>query len=218
MGITGAIFDCDGVLLDSMKYWYGMLSSAGARYGAEINIKDFMFVTTLPLRTSCEKVFELTGIGGSAEALYNTHVEIARNFYEYDVRPMEGVRGFLESLEQADIPMAVATSTPRQLIRRALEVQGLDEFFNAIVSTEDTDLRDKDCPDVYLRAFEQLGSDRATTWVFEDSPMGAATAHAEGFPVVAFATGANAERFQGSADIIVSGYGELSLDRLAACS
>ena len=216
MGITGAIFDCDGVLLDSMRYWHGMLTSAGERFDTQIDIRDFMFVTGMPLKTGCEKVFELTGLGGSAEALYNTHVEIARDFYEHDVRPMEGAQGFLESLQRAGIPMAVATSTPRSLIGRALEVQGFDRFFSAIVSTDQTGYRDKDCPDVYLMALEALGTERASTWVFEDSATGAATAHAEGFPVVAFAGDGDAGRFEGCADIVVAGYGELSLGRLSA--
>ena len=76
---------------------------------------------------------------------------------------------------------------------------------------------DKVEPDVYLEALRRLGTDKATTWVFEDAPFGAQTAQNAGFPVVALYNdhdGRDPVFMREHSNIFAHTYGEMSLLRL----
>lgn len=217
MDITGAIFDCDGTLLDSMPYWNSLFPRVAARHGIEASKEEYAFLESLSLLEGCRMLHGRFGIGEGPEELFEEHLSLALDFYEHDVRPFAGVRGFLEALAAAGIPLIVASSTPKRAVRRALELHGLDRFFCDIVTSEDTGYRDKEHPDIYLEALRRLGTGKKTTWVFEDAPFAARTAQDEGFPVVALLNdhdGRDPVYMREHSDILVTSYAELSLERL----
>jgi len=81
------------------------------------------------------------------------------------------------------LPLAVASSSPRELIEQVLELVGLGECFEVVISSEEV-RRGKPAPDVYLRACELLGSRPSHTAAIEDSGAGVRSAVAAGMPVV----------------------------------
>jgi HAD superfamily hydrolase (TIGR01509 family) len=80
-------------------------------------------------------------------------------------------------------PLAVASSSPRELIELVLELAGLAECFDVVISSEEVP-QGKPAPDVYLRACELLGSGPSHTAAIEDSGAGVRSAVAGGMPVV----------------------------------
>jgi len=80
-------------------------------------------------------------------------------------------------------PLAVASSSPRRMIELVLELCGLTDAFDAVLSSEEV-ARGKPSPDVYLRACELLESAPARTAAIEDSGAGVRAAKAAGMPVV----------------------------------
>jgi len=183
MAISGAVFDCDGTLVDSMPMWFGVLERLVANHGAVAPEGLLLELEPLTLPDECEQLHLRLGIGESGAALNDELHEMIRYEYTHSIRPFPGLRGFLESLRDAGIPMAIATSTSEPEVHLLLDTLGLSEFFCDVVCTERVG-RQKDFPDVYLAACAACGTPVETTWVFEDVPFGLQVARAAGFPTV----------------------------------
>lgn len=213
MPITGAIFDCDGTIVDSMPMWRYVPDRLLARYGARMTPEVFEATEPLNCDDECLWFHEHLGVGESGEALYGELRAMIREEYRTVIQAFPGVRAFLDELAQAGIPMVVASSTPADDLRVALAAHGLEGYFKDIIFTGDVG-RGKEHPDVYLHALGVLGTDRASTWVFEDAPFGVKTAHDAGFPTVCLVNdhdGRDESWLRRHADILVHGYDELSL-------
>ncbi len=222
MAILGAIFDCDGTLVDSMPMWKKSATWPFDHAGAQPPAGFYERVEPLTVREMCRIVHEEYGLFASADDVYEQLLAHVRDCYQTQVKPFDGVFAFLDSLRDAGISMVCASSTPVREVRCALEAQGLDGYFQDVISTEEVG-RDKEFPDVYLEACRRLGLDekdprvRSQIWVFEDAPFGVQTAHQAGFKVVGLMNDHDGRREEDVApwcDIYAHGYAELSLERL----
>ena len=212
MDITGAIFDCDGTLVDSMGMWLGVWDWLCDRHG--IGHVPIERIEALSIRDSCRVLCDEFGAQATADELYEEVCAHVRDAYAHEVPLMPGARAFLQELADAHVPMAIASSTPVRELRCALAAHGLEGFFQDVVSTEDVGGRDKEFPDVYLEALRRLGTSLSSTWVFEDAPFGVATSQRAGFPVVGLMNdhdGRREEDIRPHCDLFVYGYPELSL-------
>lgn len=213
MPITGAIFDFDGTIVDSMPMWRYVPDRLLRRYGTVMTQEVFDATEPLNCDDECAWFHEHLGVGESGEALFDELRAMVREEYANTVVAWPHVGEFLQSLADAGIPMVIASSTPADDIRVGLAAHGLEHYFKDVIFTGDVG-RGKEFPDVYLHALGQLGTDRATTWVFEDAPFGVRTAHEAGFPTVAILNdhdGRDESFLRRHADILVHGYDELSL-------
>lgn len=212
MEITGAIFDCDGTLVDSMGMWSHAFTWLCERYGVEGVPMER--VESISLRDGCALLHDEYGAGSSVDEVYEDMCAHVRDAYEHEVPLMPGAREFLDELAEAGVPMILASSTPVRELRCALAANDLAGYFVDVVSTEDVGGRDKEFPDVYLEAARRLGTPRSSTWVFEDAPFGVRTARRAGFPVVGLMNdhdGRREEDVRPWCDVFVHGYAELSL-------
>ena len=217
MQVTGAIFDCDGTLVDSMRVWHNVFGAVLPKYGKTIDSDIFDRVEAVSLIGGCQICVDELDLPITAEALYEEFCAYVTDQYQHHVSIIPGAKEFLQELHDAGIPMAVASSTPVREVRAALAAQGIEHFFKTVVSTEDVGGVDKVEPDVYLEALRRLGTDKATTWVFEDAPFGAQTAQNAGFPVVVLYNdhdGRDPVFMREHSNIFAHTYGELSLLRL----
>jgi HAD superfamily hydrolase (TIGR01509 family) len=110
-------------------------------------------------------------------------------------------------------PLALASSSNRELIDLALELMGIAELFEATVSSEEV-ARGKPAPDVYLEAARRLGIDPHNAAAIEDSHNGIRAAKAAGMRVVAIPN----EHFPpdeealAQADVVLNGLAELTAE------
>lgn len=217
MQVTGAIFDCDGTLVDSMFVWHKIFGAVLGKYGKSVDSEFFNRVEAVSLMDGCKICVDQLGLPITAEALYEEFCAYVTEQYQNHVSIIPGAKAFLQELYDAGIPMAVASSTPVREVRAALAAQGIEHFFKTVVSTEDVGGVDKIKPDVYLEALRRLGTDKSTTWVFEDAPFGARTAQNEGFPVAVLYNdhdGRDPIFMQEHSNILAHTYEEISLLRL----
>ena len=218
--ISGAIFDCDGTLLDSMSMWFDMFSELFRSYGQQPTSEVIAKVEAMTIPATCEYLHSELGMGGSADEIYH-HVErIVTYSYEHKVAEMPGAREMLESLRAAGVPMVVASSSPSPFVRKALACHGMLDFFSDVLCTADVrDGRDKDFPDVYLEALDRLGTPLPETWVFEDAPFAVRSARRVGLHVVGIFNdhdGRDEEFIRSWADIFTNNYDDVSLDAILA--
>ena len=187
MKITGAIFDMDGTLIDSLGGWEILydwcgekfLGVRGFRPDAEVN----KAVRTMVLIDAMNYIHELYGFGESGQELLdylNTilPMQYAENF---DIKP--GVKEFLDYCLANGIKMVLASATERQYIEIALDRHGLRKYFEAVLSCAEIG-KGKEYPDIFEESLRVLGTPREETWVFEDSYVALETAVRCGMPTV----------------------------------
>ena len=184
MPIRGAIFDCDGTLVDSMPMWTQTCVGLLERYGVPDARRVFAEHESLDMDKKCYWYHDNLGIGESGEALYRELWRDVEREYRTSVQAFAGCKAFLEELRLGGVRMVIASSTPTELLRVALEAHGLLQYFDELVFAGDVG-RGKEHPDVYVAAQQRLGTAREDTWVFEDAPFGIRSAARVGFPVVA---------------------------------
>ena len=211
----GAIFDWDGVVIDSSysheKSWELLAAEEGRTLPAahfelgfgrknEIIIPEILGWTSDPA--------EITRLSLRKEALYRELV-IGR-----ELDPMPGVREWLERLRDAGVPCSVGTSTHLANIEVSMAKVGLAPFFRGVISSENVQLG-KPNPEVFIKAALLIRRDPEKCVVFEDSFAGLKAAHNGGMKAVAVATTNSAAALEGHADRVVHRLDELQIAELA---
>lgn len=183
MKLEAAIFDLDGTLLDSMPIWQGL----GENYLLQKKVQPAPglqdALKTLSLQQAAQHFQAVYGLHESEETILSEIATLIADFYRYEVPLKAGVVEYLQTLQEQNVKMCIATATERDLAESALERLGIREYFSTILTSSEIKTG-KDNPRIYQRAFEQLGAPITKTVVFEDALHAIETATAAGFRVV----------------------------------
>lgn len=208
-----AIFDWDGVLIDSSRQHeraWERLAQEDARplppgfFRRSFGMKNEKVITEL---------LGWTHDPAAIQALSWRKEEYYRELMaEEGIELLPGAKGWLEQLREAGVPCAIGSSTPRLNIDCVIGKLGIAACFQAIVAAEDV-TRGKPDPQVFLTAAQRLGAPPAQCVVFEDAHVGIAAARAAGMKVVALATTHPPESL-GDADWVVGSFADLSVERI----
>ncbi len=211
----GAIFDWDGVIIDSGELHARSWQLLAAELGKTIKPDSFIRGFGMKSARIIEKIHgwakeptEIARLTNRKEALYRELVA------ESEIAPLPGVLEWLHRLHEAGVPCAVASSTHRANIDLVLHRIGLEDSFREIISAEDV-VHGKPNPEVFEKAAARLGTPAGRSVVFEDAHVGIEAAHAAGMKVVAVATTHPLEQLQ-AADLVVKQLDELTVDQVAA--
>lgn len=211
----GAIFDWDGVIIDSGKLHARSWQLLAAELGQTLAPDSFMRGFGMKSARIIEDIHgwasepaAVAGLTNRKEALYRELVA------EGEIAPLPGVAEWLQRLQEAGIPCAVASSTQRENIDAVLHRIGLEQAFLEIISAEDV-VHGKPNPEVFIKAAERLGVSSAHVVVFEDAHVGIEAAHAAGMKVVAVATTHPLEQLL-AADLVVRRLDELTVEQITA--
>ena len=181
--IRGAIFDLDGVLLDSMGIWKDL----GARYLRSLHIQPEPGLNEILFAMSMEQgaayLKEHYPLPQSEAEIGEGIARMLEYYYFYEVPAKPGAAALLGFLAEQGIPMAAATSSPREHVTRALKRLGLLPYLQAVFTTGEVGVS-KHKPDIYHLAAKTLGTVPAETLVFEDSLYALKTAKAAGYRTV----------------------------------
>ena len=181
--IRGAIFDLDGVLLDSMGIWKDL----GARYLRSLHIQPELGLNEILFAMSMEQgaayLKEHYPLPQSEAEIGEGIARMLEDYYFYEVPSKPGAAELLGFLAERGIPMAAATSSPRPHVTRALDRLGLLSYLQAVFTTGEVGVS-KHEPAIYHLAAERLGTAPAETLVFEDSLYALKTAGAAGYRTV----------------------------------
>lgn len=164
MKITGAIFDMDGTLINSMDYWAVTASEYLKSVGIEPpkdTDRDYLENGMKSWHEhACPKIpFEEVSAG-----IY----KIMEKYYTSCVSVKEGAREMLDRLKAHGVKMCLATATDRFMVEMVLKRLGISEYFSAIFTSKEVGLG-KRYPLIYEKAREFLGTDKESTYVFEDA-------------------------------------------------
>ena len=185
--VQGAIFDLDGVLVDTAKYHYLAWRRLARELGFDFSEQDNERLKGVSRMRSLEILLETGNYtmndrekAEAAARKNGWYVEYLRTLDKSALLP--GSREFLERLKNGGVKTALGSaSKTAPLILERLGIAGL---FNAVIDGN-TVRRAKPDPEVFLKGAEDLGLFPSLCVVFEDALAGIEAAHAGGMRVIA---------------------------------
>ena len=210
---AGAVFDLDGVLIDSHdqheRSWFMLAEELGKpltreRFKVSFGMRNERVIPEVfgwADADDCERIQEL---GDRKERLYRELLK------ETGLDPLPGVLDLLRRLEDAEIPRSLGSSTSRENIRVCLEVTDLAPFFGPHVTGAEDVARGKPDPEVFLAAAAKIDREPGRCVVFEDAHVGIEAGRAAGMMTIAVTTTHPADTFS-DCDRIVASLEEIDL-------
>lgn len=186
MKISGAIFDLDGTLTDSMWVWYGLAERYLRHLGFEPRPGLGAAIEKMTLEEVYAYLCEEYGIVRTFEQMQREISELLEMQYGSEVKPKEGVIELLELFKSKGVRMCVASMTDRPLVVLTLESNNMLHYFDAVLSCHSVGAG-KHEPLIFEESLSILGTPKNETPVFEDTLYAAKTAKDAGFPVVGVA-------------------------------
>ena len=186
-GFEAVVFDCDGTLVDSMPAHFEAWCEALAIHGADGIFKEDVFFA-MGGRPTLDIVVELNDEYGlkldpAAVAFAKREAFLKRLG---TVRLIDEGADFARSL-RGKVPMAIATGGSRMVIEKTLQIVGISDWFDEVVTADDV-AEGKPAPDIFLKAAKLLGVPAHKCLALEDAPAGILAAQRAGMQVIAIPT------------------------------
>ena len=179
-----AIFDMDGLLIDSERPVRDAWRAATAEFG--VSLDDTRYLQLIGRNEHDSRALLESWLAPActyAQARARADVLLAEALGEAGYAVKAGVAALLQALRERNVPCAVASSTHREEVERRLRQAGLARWFDGFNGGDEV-TRGKPHPDLFLLAAERLGQRPGDCLVFEDSEHGARGALAAGMSVV----------------------------------
>lgn len=181
--VKGAVFDMDGLLLDTERVADMAWERAGAEFGLADPQKAINACRGLNdagmrayFEKACDADFDYEGFRARARAL-------SHEVTDAKVPVKEGAAEILQTLKKKGIRLAVASSTREVTVRDQLSRGGLLQYFDEVI-TGDMVTEGKPLPEIFEKACAALGLAPSECLAFEDSVNGLRSAYRAGtFPV-----------------------------------
>ena len=210
----GAIFDMDGVLVDSGEAHYQGWSLLGKQVGQPFDraLFDETFGMTnyqiIPMWLGKRAAqFDVEALSVRKEELYR---QVAADVLE----PLDGVLALLDSLVANGFGLAVGSSGPKPNVDMVLDILGVRDMFSAMATLEDVSAGKPD-PQVFVVAAGKLGLPPQRCVVVEDAPQGVQAGLAAGAKVLAVTSTRPAQALS-QAHLVVDSLAEVDAGRLRA--
>ncbi|ETT57547.1 MULTISPECIES: beta-phosphoglucomutase [Paenibacillus] len=208
--MKGAIFDLDGVIVDTAKYHYLAWASLADELGFKFTEEDNERLKGVSRLRSLDILLEVGGLEfeeaekqAMAEKKNRLYVEYISRLEESELLP--GVKEYLTGLRSRGIGIALGSASKNaEFILNKLNITDL---FDAVVDGNKVSLAKPD-PEVFLIAAQEIGLQPDGCVVFEDAEAGVQAGKAAGMKVV----GIGKPEVLKEADLVVKGLYELLTD------
>lgn len=207
------IFDLDGTLIDNNSYHIDAFRAFYQKIGKPFSLDEYkQHINGRMNKEIFNYIFNTSLSSEKIEAYTNEKESLYRELYAQHIKPVNGLIDFLNELEAAKIPKAVATSGIIPNINFMFEHIPIRKYFLAVVDSSQI-THGKPHPEIFLTTASKLNVPPSACIAFEDSFAGVRSAKDAGMKVVALTTTHTAEELK-VADIIINDYSEISLTKL----
>ncbi len=211
------IFDMDGVLVDSnpfhLEKWEALLNEHGVKFDRAQLPEQILGQRN---DTALRFFFGERLSADDRQRIIEELEEKFRSIFKAHAKPLAGLEPLVVESHRAGIPMAVASSAMAKNVEFVVEALGFRKYFKALVNGDEV-TKPKPDPEIYMKAARLLGVDPRRAVAFEDSFIGIEAAKRGGMKCVGIASSFPADelRSRTEADLVVQGFAELNLRRLA---
>lgn len=204
----GALWDLDGTLVDTQENHYTAWRALVREHGRDLTFEQFQPSFGLRNDDVLRRHLGFTGDAAHIAWLSAHKEELFRASLRRDgVKMQPGARELVEHLHALGARQAVASSAPPGNIDLIIRLLGLQDSFDAVVSSEEV-THGKPAPDIFLRAAARLDLPPERAVVLEDAPAGIAAGKAAGSRVIAIASDFPVDTLA-AADLVVHSFAEV---------
>lgn len=178
------IFDLDGTLTDTEKYYKIAWPKAIRHFGYEVDDELVLEFRSLGRPFAVDKFREWFGEDFDYFKVREYRKQLVEELIQEGGIPLKpGAVEILTWLREKGIKTALATANEYERTERYLKKIGLFEYFDKIICANMVKFG-KPAPDIYSFACKELGLDPERTIAVEDSPNGVNSAYGAGCKVV----------------------------------
>lgn len=203
--IKAVVFDMDGLLIDSEPFWREAEKKALEKIG--IPVKKEITSETMGVRIDALVEYWFKRYPWEGPSKKDVEIDIIRrviSMIRKEGELMPGAREVLEKFKNMNLPMAIASSSPMEIISSVLERTLISQYISVVHSAED-ELFGKPHPAVYIGASKKLGVEASRCVAFEDSPNGVISAKSAGMKCIAVPSlGVERDKAMGKADLVIN--------------
>ncbi|MFD3482541.1 HAD family hydrolase [Streptomyces sp. NPDC058665] len=179
---AAVLFDMDGTLVDTETLWWEAAAEVADGLGHRLSDADAPEVVGRAVADTAAHLVRVTGAPRPDAVAADLTGSFLRRV-EAGAPPRPGACRLLAALEQAGVPFALVSASPRSVVDSVVAGSLADVGFAFTLSADDT-VRTKPYPDPYRAAAERFGAATGACVAVEDSPDGTASAEAAGCPVL----------------------------------
>lgn len=182
--VHAVIFDMDGTLIDTEKYYRIFWPRALAAFGCHMTDEQALAMRSLGRPFAITQLKEWFGEDLDYQAVREKRKAMMEECLDKEgIQLKPGAREILTALKERRITTAVATASDLERTEKYLKKVGLYGCFDKLISA--TMVKEgKPSPDIYLYACKQLGLAPEQCMAVEDSPNGVNAAFRAGCKVV----------------------------------
>jgi len=211
MKFKAAIFDLDGVIVNTVPIHFRAWQRMFSEYGKEFDFNDYKEkVDGIPRLDGCRAILTDASDDIIKEASDKKQIYYLEYLNKEGVEVYQTTISLLKDLISRKIETAVVSSSKNCLL--ILERVGITDLFKVKLSGNDI-TKGKPDPQIFLMAAEQLGVDPKESIVFEDATLGIDAGKSAGMVCVGIDRDNNPHLFK-KADIVVSDLGEVDFQKL----
>jgi HAD superfamily hydrolase (TIGR01509 family) len=213
--LQGVLFDMDGVIVDTEplhhKAFYQMFDEVGIEVSPAL-YESFTGQSTINI---CKYLCDYFDVKKAPESLMRIKQNNFKQLFANDssLQLIDGVLDIIKEYHENELKLVLASSASMMTIDNVFERFNLNQYFIAKFSGADLQ-QSKPHPEIFEKAAQATGYERANCMVIEDSTNGIKAANAAGIFCVGYDSKHSKNQDYSIANMVISDFQEIQHDKI----